>query len=258
MFSSRTIKAFVLVAALLSPSADAFNPSKPPTPPALDDLKAASVDTNESWDLNSFTEMIQSKIGAAEDKDGAPLSEEAKDDLVATAVAGSVLGTAVGSPLIIGAALGYAGTQMLSEEQRAQAQKVLGKASKDALGQANAALEFTKQQLEEEEDLSAASKKVLLAIQEKAHQVQEDFKNSPQDMVDQLKGNVIKTVESDEFKALPKNAFNAVQAFIQSDEVKSAANGAFSAVKKGLESDEMKALQQRGTKVLKDTFDAKK
>ncbi|KAG7358961.1 hypothetical protein IV203_015550 [Nitzschia inconspicua] len=257
MIPSRTIRAFVILAALVSPSI-AFT-IKPPSPSgmgAMDDLRATSLDTNEDW--NSLTQMIKSKIGAAEDKEGKPLSDEAKDEIIATALAGSALGTIVGSPLIIGAALGYAGTQMLSENQREQAQKVLGKASKNILEQANAAVAFSKEQLENEKDLSAASKKILLAIQEKASQVQNDIKSSPQEFMANIKGNVVKTVESEEFKSLPKNAFNAVRAFLESDEVKRATNSAMKAVKDGLESEEMKALQSRASQAMKDTLDSKK
>jgi hypothetical protein len=259
MISTRTVRAFVLLAALFAPnSSTAFN-IKPPSSTgkgAIDELKATSLDTNEDW--NSLTQMIKSKIGAAEDKEGKPLSDEAKDEIIATALAGSALGTIVGSPLIIGAALGYAGTQMLSEEQREQAQKVLGKASKSVLEQANAAIAFSKEQLDNEKDLSAASKKILLAIQEKATEVQKEIKNSPQDFIASVKENVVKTVESDEFKALPKNAFNAVRAFLESDEVKQATNSAMKAVKDGLESEEMKALQSRATQAMRDTLDSKK
>jgi hypothetical protein len=250
---------FVLVALVFSRStSDAFN-VKPPASPgnsAIDDLKASSLDTNENW--SSLTQMIKSKIGAAENKEGTPLSDEAKDEIIATALAGSALGTIVGSPLLIGAALGYAGTQMLSEDQRGQAQKILGKASKNVLEQANAAVAFTKEQLENEKDLSSASKKILLAIQEKATQVQYDIKSSPKDLMTNLKGNVVKTLESEELKALPQNAFKAVRSFLESDEVKQAANSAMKAVKEGLESDEMKALQNRASQAMKDTLESKK
>ncbi len=255
MIASRTFHIFLLLVGLSTQSVSAFNPSKPPSSgkEVFDTLKASTIDFNDEW--TSLTKTIASKIGSAEDKEGKPLSEEAKDDIIATAVAGSVLGTAIGSPLLIGAAIGYAGTQMLSEEQRGQAQKVLGKASKDLIQQAQAAVAFTKEQLEQEEDLSAASKKILLAIQEKANQVQEELKTSPQTMMDKMKTNVMKTVESDEFKSLPKNAFHAVRAFIESDEVKKASSSAMKAIKDGLESEEMKALQSRATKAVKETIE---
>jgi hypothetical protein len=257
MFSSN--RAFVLLALALSPSTTiAFNVQPPASSGkcAIDDLKASSFDTNEDW--NSLTQMIKSKIGAAENKEGEPLSDEAKDEIIATALAGSALGTIFGSPLLVGAALGYAGSQMLSEDQREQAQKILGTASKSVLEQANAAVAFTKEQLENEKDLSSASKKILIAIQEKATQIQHDIKSSPKDLMANWKGNVVKTLESEEFKALPQNAFRAVRAFLESDEVKQAANSAMKAVKEGLESDEMKALQSRASQAMKDTLESKK
>ena len=193
---------------------------------------------------------------AQNDKGGKPLSDEAKDDIIATAVAGSVVGTAVGSPLIIGAALGYAGSQMLQGEQREKAREAIGKASKDLLSQANAAVTFTQKQIEQEKDLSAASKKILLAIQDKAKEVQSEF--SSDKIMGDLQSNLKKTAESDEFKQLPQRTFQAVRNFVESDEVQKASASALQAIKGGLESDEMKALQSRATQAVKDSIDSPK
>jgi hypothetical protein len=253
------LRAFVLLSVLLSPSTTVGFNLKPPASSGkctTDDLKASSLETNEEW--KSLAQMIKSKIGAAENKEGQPLSEEAKDEIIATAIAGSAVGTLVGSPLLIGVALGYAGTQILSENQREQAQKALGKVSKNVLEQANAAVAFTKEQFENEKDLPSASKKILHAIQEKATQFQHDIKSSPKDLVANWRGNVVKAIESEEFKALPQNAFNAVRSFVESDEVKQAASSTMKAVKEGLESDEMKALQSRASQAMKDTLDSRK
>jgi hypothetical protein len=261
MFSALTFRKFLLLAMILSPvSVEAFNIPKPPSANSnnVNDLKAASVDSSDKNEWNALSEMIQMKLDNAESKQGKPLTDEAKDELIATALAGSVLGTAVGSPLLIGAALGYAGSQMLQGENGEKTREVIGKASKEMLAQANKALAFTKEQLENEEDLSKASKKILLAIQDKANQVQEDLKTSPQAVMDNLKVNLKKTVESEEFKTLPNRTFNAVRSFLESDEVKRASSSAVKAIQDGLASDEMKALQSRATQAVKDTLDGKK
>ncbi|OEU11886.1 hypothetical protein FRACYDRAFT_245006 [Fragilariopsis cylindrus CCMP1102] len=269
MISHITFRNFMVMMAIVSPSSlNAFNLSKKPLSspslPAIDvtdgQLNAANVDNSgeDSTPWSSLTQMIHSKIDFAEAKDGTPLSDEAKDEIIATAVAGSVLGTAVGSPLIIGAALGYAGSQMLTGEKGDKARQVLGQASKAAIAQANSAIVFTKNELENEKDLSKVSKKILLAIQEKADTVQTDFKKSPKLMADQMKANVLKTVASKEFKTLPKRSFQAFRTFLESDEVKNVSSSAMKALKDGIESDEMKALQSRASKSLKDTIDSKK
>jgi hypothetical protein len=260
-FPVRSLKACLLVA-LLSPSVGAFNLPKVIKTPANDaavtsadnGLKAATIEN----DWTSVSEMIHSKISAAEAKEGTPLTEEAKDEIIATALAGSVLGTAVGSPLLIGAALGYAGSQLLQGEKGEKTRQMLGKASKDLLEQAQAAVAFTQEQLEEEKDLSKVSKKILLAIQAKASDVQNDFKSSPSDMVERLKDNLKKTVESEDFKSLPNRSFQAVRAFVESEEVKKASSSVVQAIKDGLESEEMKALQSRASQAINDSMQSKK
>lgn len=222
-----------------------------------DEEDAAEAAPMMNW--SSLTEMIKSKIDDAENAitDGSSLSEEAKDEIIATAVAGSVLGTAVGSPMIIGAALGYAGSQMLHGNENAEkARHALGQASHAAIEQANSAIVFTKNELKNEKDLSQASKKILLAIQEKAGAVQTELKQkSPQRLAEEMKENVLKTVESEEFKSLPKRSFLAIREFLESDEVKNVSSKAMKAIKDGLDSEEMKALQQRASQSLKETID---
>lgn len=234
---------------------DAFTPNPPNSQPKNLDYSDLNVSPSslEKFDLNALTKILYSKIDEAQiEKGEQPLTEEAKDEIIATALAGSVVGTAVGSPLIIGAALGYAGSQFLQGEQAEKTRHALGKASKDLLAQANAAVVFTAKQLEEEKDLSAASKKILLAIQERAQEVQKEF--SSEKLMEDLSSNIKKTVESDEFKQLPNRTFQAVRTFMESDEVKKASSSALKALKDGLESDEMKALQNRASQAVKDTI----
>lgn len=261
MITRISFRNFLVLLAILPSSVSAFNPSnKPNLPPAFDiseGLKAATIDsTNEDADAwSSLTQMIQSKI---EEKGGDSLSEEAKDQIIATAVAGGVLGTIVGSPLVVGAALGYAGSQMLEGEKGDKARQVMGQASKEVRERANYAIVFAKQELENEKDLSHVSAKILLAIKDKAGEIKTEVKESPVLMAEKLKRNVIKSVESQDFKTLPKRSFGAFKAFLESDEVKNVSAGAVDAIKAGLESQEMKALHNRASKAVKDSLDSSK
>jgi hypothetical protein len=216
------------------------------------------MDEQQCW--STLTEEIHTKIHEAQQQNkGKPLSEKAKDDIVATAIAGSVLGTAVGSPLLVGAALGYCGTQMIMNgENGDKTREFLQSTSRDLMTkageQANAALAFTQQQLQEEHDLSDISKKIVKAIEAKANQVNKDIRNTPFNVMSSLK----QTVESEELKTLPNRSFKALRDFIGSEEVKAVSRGALKAIKDGLESEEMKALQHRATEAVKDTLQSKK
>mmetsp|Transcript_4881 Transcript_4881/g.10775 ORF Transcript_4881/g.10775 Transcript_4881/m.10775 type:complete len:273 (-) Transcript_4881:238-1056(-) len=258
---------FLVLLAVLPSSISAFNPSNkpnlPPTSDVSEGLKAATVDTtNEDVDAwSSLTQIIQSKI---DEKGGDSLSEAAKDEIIKTAVAGSILGTIVGSPLVVGAALGYAGSHMMQGENGEKAKHVMSDASKEVMERANSAIVFAKQELESEKDLSGVSAKILLAIQDKAGEIQSEVKESPalmaekmkqmmvENMTEKLKQNVMKSVESQDFKTLPTRSFGAFKAFLESDEVKNVSAGALNAIKAGLESEEIKALQDRASKAVKD------
>lgn len=213
------------------------------------------LNQGQCWD--SLTQEIEEIINDKETESGKPLCEDAKDEIIATAIAGSVLGTAVGSPLLIGAALGYAGTQILQGENGNKNLKFLGTASQQIMSQAatqaNAALAFTKEQWEEEQDLSSVSKKILKAIEANAQSVHDDILAAPSHLVQNLKS----TVESEDFKQLPNRTFKAFQKFLGSDEVKTVSKNALQAIRDGLQSDEMKAMQNRASRVVKDTLGPK-
>ena len=282
MISHVSFRNFLVMLTVLPSSVSAFNPinNKPSLPITSDitagGLKAATIDSaNDNEDLwSSMTKMIHSKI---EEQGGDSLSEEAKDEIITTIVAGSVVGTVVGSPLVVGAALGFAGSQLLQGENGEKAREAIGHASKEMMNQANAAIDFTKKELENEKDLSKVSAKILLAIQNKAGEIQKDVQaqTSPSKMIeklpalmaDKLKENVMQTMESEEFKSLPKRSFNAFMAFMESEEVNKIKSGAVKALKDGqteavkalkdgLESEEMKALQSRASKTVQDGIDS--
>jgi hypothetical protein len=282
MISHVSFRNFLVMLTVLPSSVSAFNPinNKPSLPITSDitagGLKAATIDSaNDNEDLwSSMTKMIHSKI---EEQGGDSLSEEAKDEIITTIVAGSVVGTVVGSPLVVGAALGFAGSQLLQGENGEKAREAIGHASKEMMNQANTAIDFTKKELENEKDLSKVSAKILLAIQNKAGEIQKDVQaqTSPSKMIeklpalmaDKLKENVMQTMESEEFKSLPKRSFNAFMAFMESEEVNKIKSGAVKALKDGqteavkalkdgLESEEMKALQSRASKTVQDGIDS--
>lgn len=260
MISRISLRNFLVFVAAL-PSASAFNPSSKPNLPSIDvaeGLKAVTVDSSNAEDADawsSLTQMIHSKI---EEKGGDSLSEEAKDEIIATAVAASVVGTVVGSPLVVGAALGYAGSQMLQGEKGEKAREVMGKASKEMVAQANSAITFAKKELENEKDLSQVSAKILLAIQDKAGELKTEIKESPTLMMERMKQNLVATVESQDFKTFPKRSFGAFKAFLESEEVKNVSASALNAIKAGLESDEVKALRSRAAKAVRETIDSSK
>ena len=90
-----------------------------------------------------------------------------------------------------------------------------------------------KKELENEKDLSKVSKKILLAIQDKAEEVQKDLQESaaPQKLAEELKENVLRAVNSDEFKSLPQRSMNAFAAFMKSDDVQKMKARAMQAIK---------------------------
>ena len=295
MISTVSFRNLLVILAVAQTSVSAFNPANKPNLPTATDpidggLKAATIDSSDNtiedvW--SSVTKMVHSKFEEHGGEDA--LSEEAKDEIIATAVAGSVLATVVGSPLVVGAALGYAGSKVLETEDGEKAREAFGKASKDLMKQANSAIDYTKKELENEKDLSKVSAKILLAIQDKAGELQEDLKGSPQRMAEQfpafmaeklkekmmhtvgseaekLKESVIHTVESEEFKSLPKKSFNTFMAFMESDQVQAFKSDAMKAIKEGqsdamkaiqdgLDSEEVKALQSRASKAVKESID---
>jgi len=183
---------------------------------AMDNQTVEAPQQEKRW--NSLTQEIQSEIIRAEKKNGEPLSEKAKDEIIATAIAGSILGTAVGSPLLIGAAFGYAGKNI--------------------------------------QHLPHLSRKIVLAIQEKAHLIESDIQLKAH-QIQTAPVHMVETLKSEEFKSLPKRSFKAVRDFLGSDEVKTASQSAVQAIKDGLQSDEMKALQNRASQVVKESFQSK-
>mmetsp|Transcript_6181 Transcript_6181/g.15300 ORF Transcript_6181/g.15300 Transcript_6181/m.15300 type:complete len:304 (+) Transcript_6181:98-1009(+) len=295
MNSNISFRNFLIILAVARTSVTAFNPANKPNLPVATDaidggLKAVTIDNeNDIEDMwSSVTKMVHSKFEEHGGEDA--LSEETKDEIIATAVAGSVLATMVGSPVVVGAALGYAGSKVLETENGEKAREAFGQASKEVMRQANSAIDFTKHELENEKDLSKVSTKILMAIQDKAGEIQEDIKGSPQRFAEQipalmaeklkenmmhtveseadkLKQNVIHTIESEEFKSIPKRSFNTFMAFMESDQVKKVKTDAMKAIKDGqsdamkaiqdgLESEEVKALQSRASKAVKESIDS--
>ena len=211
----------------------------------------------EQPDWANISGDITARIKMAESKLGAPLDASAKGEIIGTVLAGSaVLGTAaVNSPLLLGAALGYAGTHILGGERG----EALAEASKEALTNAVA---FTEAQIKEEKgDISRAgarivehleneairkSQEVQKAAEMKAHEVARDISDAPSHLVDEGK----KLVQSEDFQQMPKRTFKAVTAFLGSDKVKRARQKVVDSIKDGLESEEMQAMREKATRSL--------
>ncbi|KAG7354916.1 hypothetical protein IV203_004272 [Nitzschia inconspicua] len=211
----------------------------------------------QCWD--TLTQEIHDIISDKEAKAGRPLSDDAKDEIIATVIAGSVLGTAVGSPLLVGAFLGYAGSQILKgssdgdktlEFLRNAKHQVMSKAT----AQAKAALAFTQEQWEEDQNLSSLTKKILRAIEENALAVQRDIHDTPTHIVDTVKN----AVESEHLHQLPSRSLNAFREFMGSKEVQTISRNTVQAIRDGLESEEMKALKVRATKMVQDAIRSEK
>ena len=249
MLSRISFRNFAIFMALASSSSDAFNPlsNKPPTAPSA---------TTPATDINNqelFAAVVDSSNQDDED-----------DEMIAAAVAGgsAVLGTVVGSPLVVGAALGYAGSQVLAGEKGEHARKVIGRASEVAIEKAADAIDFAKHELETENgDISKVSAKMMSALREKAldakselHAKASNAKSEITNAPTKLKSSLVETVESEEFKTLPKRSLAAFRSFLESDEVKAVSASALQSIKAGLASDEMKALRNRASKmVMEDT-----
>lgn len=222
-------------------------------------LVATATSSYEQLDWSSISKDISSRIEKAESKLGGELDPAKKGEIVGTVLAGSaVLGTAaINSPLLMGAALGYAGTHVLGGKRG----EALAEYSKDAL---RSAVTFTQSQLHEEKgDISKASARIVEHLQNEAmrkakdmghaaemqaHQMSKGLSTAPAHLVEEGK----KIVESDDFQQMPTRTFSAIKTFLGSDEVKRARESVVKSIKDGLESEELKAVKNRATRSLQD------
>lgn len=205
----------------------------------------------QSW--HTLTQEIHVIISEKESMANNPLTGEEIEEIVATAITGSVLGAAIGSPLLVGAVLGYTGTQILKGEKGSKTFEVLGKAKHDFVTkfatQVQAAATFTREQWKEDQDLSRVTKKILKAMEENVHTVPRDFHEAPTQLVE----NVKRSVDSDGFQHLRSRTLNALRDFMGSKEFQKLSNIAVQVIQKGMESQEMKAFQTRASNIVKDT-----
>lgn len=218
---------------------------------ALDtELAAATVVQDETAD----------RLPLVLKKDGdAPLADK---KMVATAVAGSAIGVVAGSPLLLGAALGLAGSKLLDDsEEGLKNRKMLEELGKQITHKVQNAVQYTQTELlddEEDADLARVSQKLLTLVQTKAQTWQEDAKKTPSTFTLALK----EKLESEEFqhdlKQAPGRAFAAFKGLIESEEVKSASGSVWNALKATMESEEMKALKTRASQAMMETLEAKK
>lgn len=255
------------------PTIDATNAFRPPSTIVFDakqehdnileqqeqgQVQVQAISSQPNWEIISTD--INKKIEIAElEQGGQPLSPSAKGDIVGTVLAGSAaLGAAaINSPLLMGAALGYASTHILGGQNG----EVLSNKSKIAVMDA---VKFSKHQLElEHGDVSKATRRIMNHIQhettDRIEHIQNDITVQAEHLEQEIKAAPAKFVQhtaefvkSEEFKSMPSRSMNALSTFWNSDEVKNAQKSAIQAIKNGLDSDEIKAVQKRATLSLND------
>lgn len=271
------------LAALVAPNAMAFSPSKPPA--ASDGQLSSSISQDFNRDeidisgvMSEVDAALQMAAGSTDSIEGELVkftdelnlkaklgdiqevweSTDEKNQKVATAVAGSALGVLAGSPLVLGAALGLAGSQWLDDsEEGLKNRETLEKAGIQVTDQLKSAIEFAQAEIEKEEDPSKIPEKMVLALQNRASDLQSQANEAPALVATAVK----EKLESEQFKAelkqAPARAFGAVKEFLQSEEVKAASGSVFKALKETMDSEEVKALQARASQAVKESLKTK-
>ena len=222
--------------------------------------KSKSIETGLAELVQLQTDMLvteNTKKGIDAGKLAKAVTGMEQDDLIAAAFATTAASVVVGSPLVLGAALGVAGSKLLDGEKGEQTKQMLGTVSKSVAEKMKQALAFAQQTIDEEDgDISKVQDKMFNLLKAKATSLTQEVKGkmNPQEITKQLK----EVLESEDVKEAPGRAVNAFSAFFNSEEVKSAQRKALQALKAGMESDEMKALQNRASLALKETLESKK
>eukprot|EP00339_Tiarina_fusa_P002388 CAMPEP_0117035958 /NCGR_PEP_ID=MMETSP0472-20121206/25505_1 /TAXON_ID=693140 ORGANISM="Tiarina fusus, Strain LIS" /NCGR_SAMPLE_ID=MMETSP0472 /ASSEMBLY_ACC=CAM_ASM_000603 /LENGTH=291 /DNA_ID=CAMNT_0004745581 /DNA_START=122 /DNA_END=997 /DNA_ORIENTATION=- len=257
----------------------------------------ASVDTPPGKNNNDhhhhdnnidIKEMLLARYQAVVNQESSQTEEKAnKPDLSSTAVAGAALGVVAHSPLLIGAALGFAGSQLLDGDNAGKTMEAMEEIKQALEKSVHGTITLAHETIEQEGDLSKLPSKVVQAmLMEKVNenmdglkvesdkawngiaaflssdqlkQVQEQAMQAirSEDLKDRALDNVKHILESEELKEAPANAFNAFTSFLNSDQVRQAREQAVKAVKDGLESEEMKALQSKASKALEEAIETK-
>jgi hypothetical protein len=222
---------------------------------------------------------IQNEMEESEKLDSKPV---AQDQLTNTAIAGA-LGVVTGNPIMLGAALGYAGSQMMEGENAEKTLEAIENLRKGITKSIHETISLAHNTLENEGDLSKLPQKIVQGML--LAQATKDFselKTKPKEFLSSWKSeleqrmkqgrsemenlkdaptlameNVKHALESDDLKEAPGRAFNAFSAFLNSDEVKQVQKRALKAMKDSLESEEMKALQSRASKALNESRTSK-
>jgi hypothetical protein len=225
------------------------------TPPTIvfgEEQASEEIVEPTGLDWTSISKDISTRIETAESEIGGPLDAASKGEIVGTVLAGSaVLGTAaINSPLLMGAALGYAGTHVLGGKRG----EALAEASKDAIVNAIA---FTQASLEEEQgDLSKTGARIVEHLQNEAILKAQEVQKAAEVQARELPGHLVeegkKLVESEDFQQMPGRTFNAVRTFLGSEEVRKAKESVVQSIKEGIESDEFQAVKDRATRSLKN------
>lgn len=236
----------------LAPSGSlAFMPIIPSGKNAMALRMTATADSFESQDFD-VSQLSTESASADSNQLAKPL--EAGEEKVAAAVGNAALDVVAGAPLVVGAALDYARSQLLEGESGNDAKEKLGNVGKNIAEQLQGAVKFAQEQIENEEDLSKVSDKLVQALQAKADELGHELQGTPTQVAEALK----EAMESEDLKDAPGRAMEVFKGFLGSTEVKDAQSRALEALKQGMESDEMKAFQSRASEVLKATLDKAK
>lgn len=279
-----------LVLALTAPCTLAFQHQKPK--PALKEIdigdilsqaQAALETAQESSPSSEITseELLQLIQVQTEAKNEAIPEQQIsldQDQLTNTAIAGVAFGALTGNPLMIGAALGYAGSHLMEGENAEKTMKQIDEWRQGLSKSVHGTIELAHETIEKEGDLTKLPEKVIQGMfVAKATEDIESLKAKPSELINELKNalnvenlkdapsraleNVKQTLESDEFqeemKQAPGRAFNAFTAFLSSEEVQKAQKSAMKAMKETLESEEVKALKDRASQALQDSIKKK-
>jgi hypothetical protein len=217
---------------------------------ALDNELAAVSDLSES-EMNDPQPIVLLKDDASDKK------------MVATAGAGAAaIGMVAGSPLLFGAALGLAGSKLLDDsEEGLKNRKMLEELGKQINQKVQNAVEYTQTELledEEDVDLSKVSQKLMMLVQSKAGNFQEDAKKAPSTLTLALKEKFDSEEFQQDMKNAPGRAMAAFKGLMASEEVKSASGSIQNAFKAAMESDELKALKSRASQAVKESLENKK
>jgi hypothetical protein len=196
-----------------SSSSSKANTHPAPAIPNHTFVNAQDKETDSNW-----REIVQLATDLERTKDNMDpnnLTKEALDEYLASATALAMLGVAVGSPLVVGAALGYAGANFLQGETGERAITMLKNAQNGIRGTLKDVVDFTQSQLEDDEEISVLPRKFWAMAQARAEQ---DLKKAKQTDVKDILKSIQTTLTSEQVQKAPTRAVDSVKTFFVESE----------------------------------------